>query len=302
MRARNWCFTRHWPDTDEGLALLDPTHWEHATFLTYQLEISPTTNKLHYQGYLELDSLQRLSHVQKFEGLEGAHFEPRRGSQQEAIDYVHKEESKVDGPWSCGEPKNQGERTDLASVRKRLRQGATQLEIADEFFGQWVRYNKAFSTYSRLIAKPRDFKSIVILVVGPAGVGKSRFAHSLVKYLGPHYKLPDKHTGFWCDDYSQQPVFFIDEMDGDRMRPKTFNELCDRYECILPAHGGVGHQFTSRYVVIVSNYLPKYWWRKRNAEQVRQTTRRIDIVFPFFRPPVGQLQCHCPNMCVVHHP
>lgn len=305
MKGRNFCFTYHLPEDPQGdRGLLDPDTWEHCTFVVYQLEMCPDTGRLHYQGYLELSQQVRLTHLQSFEGLEGAHWEPRRGTQEQAILYCEKQESRLDGPWRHGSPKHQGERTDLLAIQKRIKEGASSLEIADDYFGQWIRYNKAFSNYKRLKTQPRDFKSVVILIVGPAGTGKSRFAHRLIHYLGPdHYKLPDKHTGLWCDDYAGQHTFFIDEMDGDRMRPKFFNELCDRYECILPAHGGFGNQFTSRYIVIVSNYLPKFWWRKRNGEQLKQTMRRIDVIIPMLEMTPSQKACTCVRLgiCAIHH-
>ena len=34
--------------------------------------------------------------------LEGAHFEPRRGTRDQARDYCRKAETKVDGPWEHG--------------------------------------------------------------------------------------------------------------------------------------------------------------------------------------------------------
>lgn len=166
-------------------------------------------------------------------------------------------------------------------MKRALDDGVSLARISDDFYGPWIKYHRSFKEYRRVHTQPRNFKSTVILIVGPSGVGKSRFATDLCSYLGTVYKCPDKHSGFWCDDYDGQEVFFMDEFDGDRMRPKAFNDLCDRYECVVPTHGGAGHQMISKYIVIVSNYAPKYWWRKRSAAQLVQTTRRIDMVLKF---------------------
>lgn len=303
MKARNYCFTYNIPVAPDGTQPFIPLpfdEWHGVSYLIYQLERAPATDRLHLQGYLELEGQQRLSFVRNLDGLAGAHWETRRGTQAQAREYCQKEESRVSGPYEHGTPKSQGKRNDLDAIRVRLRDGESDLAIAETHFGSWCRYGKSFKEYARRTSAKRDFKSTVILIVGPAGVGKSRFAHILLSFLGSHYKLPDKHSGFWCDDYNREDTFFIDEMDGDRMRPKVFNELCDRYECVLPAHGGVGHQLLSRYILIVSNYLPKFWWRKRNPGQLEQTHRRIDMFIPLFKDP-SLTACRCPNLCAIHH-
>lgn len=278
--ARNYMvtvFAR--PGADDDLCLLRPESWPGCSFFVYQRELCPVTARVHFQGYLELERQMTFTAIKRqFEGLETAHFEKRFGSQKQAIDYCSKERSRLEGPWFYGESKAQGERSDLIAVKRALDDGVSLSKISDDFYGPWIKYQRSFREYKRIHTKPRDFKSTVILIVGPSGVGKSRFATQLCAYLGTTYKCPDKHSGFWCDDYDGQTVFFMDEFDGDRMRPKAFNDLCDRYECVVPVHGGAGHQMVSKYIVIVSNYAPKYWWKKRSEGQLFQTTRRIDVV------------------------
>lgn len=182
--------------------------------------------------------------------------------------------------------------------------GASRESIWDAHFASSIRYHKAFTEYARVKARPRDFPTFVILFCGTAGAGKTRTATRLCEYLAAsegqtrYYKLPDKSTGFWCDDYDRHAVMFIDEMDGSRMRPTQFNSLADRYECVLPAHGTAGHQFIAKYLVICSNYLPKDWWPKRNAAQILQTTRRIHMVVPLIVP----RRQPAPVVGVVHAP
>jgi len=279
-------------NAEDGLCLLAPETWPGCSFFVYQREVCPTTGREHFQGYLELENAMTYTAMQdKFEGLEKAHFEKRRGKQEQAIAYCVKpddyrgihfpDDTRVEGPWWYGAVKHQGERGDLLSVKKALEQGSSLKRVAQDFFPIYVKFQRSFKEYKRVITKPRDFKSMVILIVGPSGVGKSRFATQLCSFLGSVYKCPDKHSGFWCDDYDGQDVFFMDEFDGDRMRPKAFNDLCDRYECVLPAHGNAGHQLIAKYIVIVSNYAPKFWWKNRKGDQLKQTTRRIDWTLKF---------------------
>lgn len=171
-------------------------------------------------------------------------------------------------------------------IQRNLNKGMSLKNIAIQFFPEWVKFGRAFKEYKRIIAEPRNFKPIVIVIVGPAGLGKSRFGHSLAKLLSPdgdYYIMPEKTTGFWCDDYDQHEVFFMDEMDGHRCRPTFFNGLVDRYPFVVPSHGSAGSHMNAKYMIFCTNYLPKFWWKNRSADQIKQTMRRIDVVIPFFR-------------------
>ncbi|ALE29711.1 replication associated protein [Lake Sarah-associated circular virus-31] len=140
--------------------------------------------------------------------------------------------------------------------------------------------------YSELKIKPRNTKPTVLLLVGPSGTGKSRTAYQLAQFLGlTIYVVPPTKggSGLRFDGYNQQDVCIIDEVDGSSFTPTFFNLLCDWYEMKVPVHGTANLQFTSPYIILCSNYLPKYWWKSRSRDQVKQTTRRIDITIPFFR-------------------
>nr|WAE42805.1 MAG: replication associated protein [Cressdnaviricota sp.] len=302
---RNLCFTIN---AKEGvdLRLLDFTHptWTNVRYCVYQREMA---DHEHFQGYIEFTSQKSFDAVHAMEGMERAHLEPRRGNAKQADHYCRKpvvgclcnqcsEElahpTYLEGPWEFGVMSHQGQRADLMEIQRELNKGVSLKRIALEFFPEWVRFGKAFKDYKRIIAEPRDFKPLVILVVGPSGKGKSRFAHRLAHYLSPpdedYYIVPEKTTGTcWMDDYDQNRVFFMDEMDGSRMRPTFFNGLVDRYPFVVPAHGGAGSHMNARIMIFVSNYLPKFWWKNRSPDQIKQTMRRIDLVWPMFKREQG---------------
>ncbi len=298
-KHRNICYTVN-ADGERPLLLLDELHptWQHVKYNVYQRELG---SHEHFQGYLELTIPKTYEALHDLEGLETAHFEKRRGTAKQARHYCMKEDSScecnicieerskptyVEGPWEFGEVSHQGQRADLMEIQRELDTGVSLKRIARDHFAEFIKFHRAFASYRRLTTEPRDFKPFVMLVVGPPGTGKTRFAYNLARYLGTMYKVPEKHTGFWCDDYDGQNVFFIDEMDGNRCTPTFFNGMIDRHEFIVPAHGSAGHQLIARFIIICSNYLPKYWWKKRSLIQQKQTTRRIDVTIKFV-PPVA---------------
>lgn len=300
---RNICFTINAGEGDE-LRLLDFSHstWAPAKYCIYQREMGEHE---HFQGYLELSRSMTFKQLHLLEGLETAHFEKRMGTAKQASHYCAKplagchcnvcnaERAKptyLEGPWEFGEISHQGQRSELIAIQRDMNQGKSLKEIALDNFPEWVRFGKMFKEYRRMIAQPRQFKPIIILIVGPSGLGKSRFAHVLASFLqgnSDYFIVPEKTTGtLWCDDYDGQDVFLMDEVDGSRFRPTFFNGLVDRYPFVVPCHGGAGSHMISKYMIFVSNYLPKYWWKKRSVDQLKQTTRRIDVVIPFFGPTI----------------
>lgn len=281
-KARRVFFTVNNP---EGLLDFDAFGKKGCTFLLYQKEKGEEKGTPHYQGVMLFSKQMRLSALKKLPGMAGAHFEVVHDLQA-SIAYCKKESTRIDGPWEHGALPEQGKRSDLTAVKKDLDQGMPLASIAQVHFAPFVRYHRSFALYKRLMTPPRNFKTVCILLVGPSGVGKSRTAHCLASYLSGNdvfFVAQPKGSGLYFDDYAGQETMIIDEMDGATMTPTTFNALVDRYPHTLPAHGSAGQQMVSKYLIITSNYLPKYWWKKRSPAQIEQTTRRIEWLWPMLR-------------------
>jgi len=274
-RARRWTFT-----LNNYVSLPDPSLWEHCSFCVFQEEVGEARTP-HLQGYVEFSTPRTFATIQALDGIGGAHFEVARGTPAQNEAYCSKEEGRIGGPYTFGTISGgQGARNDLVVVRDAIRDGADVALLYEEHFASFIRHEKAFLNYKRHCQAPRNFKTVVFLLVGPPGTGKTRFAHSLMDYLGTKYVVPHpKGSGTYFDGYDGQVSCLIDEMDGNFCTPTFFNQLADRYECTVPVHGAGGCQFVSRYLFITSNYLPKYWWKRHNA--LASCLRRIDVVFKF---------------------
>lgn len=76
-----------------------------------QKEKCPDTEKIHYQGFMELKSSMRFGGIKTILRCDSAHLEKRKGTPLQAWEYCAKEESRVEGPWQYGDPpKGQGHR------------------------------------------------------------------------------------------------------------------------------------------------------------------------------------------------
>lgn len=56
-------------------------------YMCYAVETTPTTGKIHYQGYVEFYDAHRYSGMQKLLGTTDTSFHPREGTQEQAIQY-----------------------------------------------------------------------------------------------------------------------------------------------------------------------------------------------------------------------
>lgn len=279
-RATHVFFTLNNPTSQLDFSSLEK---HGVTYLLYQKEKGEAEGTPHFQGVFSLKQQKRLSSLKKLPGLEKAHFE-RVKNLQAAIKYCSKEETRLEGPWTFGsiEGRGQGKRTDLADVQARLDRGEDLGLIAQDNFQQFLQYGRAWERYIAITKmKRREEPPTVLFFVGPSGVGKTRTALAIAKQFDSYFVAPmPKGSGWYLDGYKQQSVFILDEMDGNYMTPTRFNALMDRYPHQVAVHGGQV-EFNSPLIIIISNYLPKYWWKNRNANQLEQTTRRIHATWFF---------------------
>ncbi|AXL65938.1 replication-associated protein [Spider associated circular virus 3] len=111
-RTRNWCFTIFTEDGDgEASAHYDPNtiDWLSATpqvrYVVAGLEVAPTSGRLHWQGYIELQHPATLVSCKNSLGTDKAHLEIRRGTRNQAIAYCLKQDSAAQGEPEGNEPK-----------------------------------------------------------------------------------------------------------------------------------------------------------------------------------------------------
>lgn len=123
QRSRGWCLTINNPTaaTDKLIeAFIKDKCFQ---FMVYQEEEGVTRKTKHYQMYIEVKETLRGTAIKKF--FPTAHIEKRRGSQNQAIAYCQKSESRIGSPITYGKPSVQGARNDLQELTTILDAHAT---------------------------------------------------------------------------------------------------------------------------------------------------------------------------------
>lgn len=250
VQATTWLFT--YQLEDEGL--LDTDDWP-INYCVYQLECAPTTGQLHYQGYVEFKRSVRLAAVKDV--LPGAHWEPRKGTRDQARNYCMKRETRIDGPWEDGEwtEVSKGRRTDLEVFADKIKAGATDSELAMESSCTFLRYFRGAQQMRNAIAIPRNCdKQLLEVYIGPPGCGKTYRAFTRNKdiYIKPY--------GEWFDGYRGTQPVLIDDFYGD-MPWSQLLTITDKYPCRVPIKGSFSN-FNPSKIIITSNSFPTAWYSR----------------------------------------
>lgn len=284
--SRAWCFTFNSPDE-----LYDPETARDAQgrpclpnglrYLVYSEESGDSGNH-HLQGYCELTRPMRRTGVIELLGLEGAHFEPRGGTRDEAIAYCKKRDhTYLSGPYEWGdvEAGGQGKRSDLAAVYHELKSGKTDLELLESHPATFMRNHRGLSIARALLTPPRTFKTTVYLCYGPPGTGKSRWA--MEHFPAAYWKHP---TNKWFDTYTGQQDVIWDDFRRGCCPYSELLRLMDRYPLLVETKGG-SVQFAPRSMVLTSNSLPEEWYNYNGTtKRVDAVSRRIDHFLYFSDP------------------
>ena len=288
---RKWCFTINNPsDQDDPMDKL-VSLGDSVKYAVFQKE-SGENGTVHWQGYIEWRSRgRRLTGMKLL--FPRAHFEPAKGSASQNREYCSKEQGRIDGPFEIGEcPQGPpGRRNDLEAVKRRIDDGASDIDIANEFFGQWCRYERAFKRYRMMTQVGRNWQTKVMVLFGEPGTGKTKLAMKMAleeaSALGSSvFVLNDamRHQqGVWWDGYSGQEVVVIEEFEGWICR-NQFKGLLNHCDLILQVKGGAV-SFRGRSIYITSNKKPSDWWKIETQDQREawpQIQRRLS-------PPIGRV-------------
>lgn len=264
---RNACITCYKLDKHEE-TLLNNSKF---TYIVYQEEKCPSTDRHHLQGYIEFKQM-------RFKALkailpEGTHIEERKGTQKQAIDYCKKETSRINGPWEKGTPKKQGKRNDLEEVVHAIKEKATMKELIEDHTEVVAKYPRFIDLCRLEYAEDRNWKTNIIIYWGKPGTGKTRRVYEecpTVKML--------TWTGHFMLGYNNEDNVLFDDFDEASMTLDMFLRLTDRYALTINVKGGE-RKWNPRNIYFTSNYDPHGWYDGNLAVQRRMTVV-TEVVVP----------------------
>lgn len=269
-QSKYWCFTLNNYTQAQVNIIRDSIELEQFTYVCFGFEVGESGTP-HLQGYLECKKRYRFNQIKRFLCIDELHLERRKGTAQQAKVYCQK-----DGTFEeYGEiSKGQGYRSDLEALHEDLKNGMSIVDISNEHFSSFVKYQKGINGYLLFNLPERRWMPSNIVYYGPTGTGKTRAVvdNSTNLYIHP--------GGPWFDGYYGQPQVLFDDFGGSEFKLTYLLKLLDRYPMRVPVKGGFV-QWVPREIYITSNQDPKFWFANAHPEHVRALFRRFSFVFRF---------------------
>lgn len=257
-QTRNWCFTLNNPTEAEASLFANSDY----KYFIIGKEVGESGTP-HFQGYIIFKTNKRLSAVKKIS--ERAHWEPRRGTHEEARDYC-----KKDGDFQqAGEEPLSS--TDKGQGEKRRWEEAFQL--AKEGRIDEVPGDIALRCYRTLKEIAKDHLSLPPSIDllenewhwGASGTGKSRGVRT--RYPDAYLKMANK----WWDGYQGQDVVIIEDLDTNHtVLGHHLKIWADHYPFLAETKGGA-IAIRPKKIIVTSNYaIDDIFKERENSEPLHR--------------------------------
>lgn len=233
-QSRKWVFTLF--DTTIDFKDICEINSNLINYLYTGLETAPKTGKLHYQGFIQFKRALRRKQLQTILNNK-CWCNPMKGSFKDNEAYCSKQKHKnvwfEFGTWS-----KQGQRNDLLNIKDMIDKGATMMQVAQDHFGDYIRYHRGLEKYKSMYDKKtatnrRNVK--VTLICGPTGSGKT--SSVLDKHNDDVYTVEFSHSNIWWDGYEDEKVILLDDYDNN-FRITRLLRILDQYKLQIPIKGG----------------------------------------------------------------
>lgn len=253
-RVRNWCFTLNNPS-----GLLDDEYEANTSliaYICYGEEIGDSGTP-HFQGYVEFTKKVTLKVCKEL--LPTAHWEPRYGTQAQAIAYCKKEGD----PFlfhERGTLKVQGKRTDIQDLYKDALTLMSLKDLQDKHPAPYMRMHRAVDRvrFNATVGMRRSRVPTVVVLYGETGCGKTHYCEEIAPdafYL----EAPSSSNGtLWWDGYDFQDTVVFDEFSGWVKFTKLLRML-HQGNCKIETKGGTMALMATNFL-FTSNYHPSTWY------------------------------------------
>ncbi len=280
IQSRNWVFTDYKFIIDYDKIFNE--NREIIRAIGYGIEYCPKTKRKHLQGHIQFFNKKRRGGMLKILGSKQMFVESCYGSIAQNIKYCSKDKKyKLWGIF-----KGQGYRTDLEDDKKTLDEGGTLEDIAQNHFGNYLRYHQGYRAYKKMVDKRRTkkFRKInVELVCGPTGTNKTRNA---IEGNVDAFKITGKNLKWW-DGYEMEKTLIIDEYNNDIGITQLMN-LLDGYQLRLEIKGSFTYANWNKVIITTNLHWNELHSQAKPEHQIalnRRITTISDLYNDYSGPP-----------------
>lgn len=264
----NWCWTLNNYTLEEIVLLRTLVLTGKCKYIMWGKEVGESGTP-HLQGYLELVKKERITGIRKWMPPRVANLDPRRGTQDQAINYCKKDglfeehgEKTVQPGCSLSEKENLIQ-NQLIDLRSQILAGASEPQIYEANPYLAARFPKFISKLTEWrVPEIRD-NLVIELHVGPTGSGKTSQAFQRFPTI---YNMPVKSgTTLWFNGYYGQKVVLLDDFKGG-FGLDNLLRLLDKFPIQVENKGGF-HWFVPERIIMTSNFEEKEWYDYSKREE-----------------------------------
>lgn len=227
----------------------------------------------HLQGFLYNHSVKGLHQMKEL--IPRAHFEPKRGTDDQNMKYCSKE-----GKFMCfGELPRQGHRSDIEEFINEMKKEPDFKKLVLKYPRHCLRMMKNARELHAMYHEPDDSfeKPKVQIIWGTTGVGKSRAARKYFQDKGMAYFCKDASMEKWWNGYRGQPGVILDEFRGGQMKFHELLKLLDGYGSRQQTKGG-DIVVKPKEIIITCDNNPRDWYQTFGNDENNwaQLERRVN--------------------------
>lgn len=268
-RHRGWVFTLN-NYTDKEVEVIKEMD---CRAVTAGYETAPTTGVPHIQGAVYFHGLKSLKAVKKI--LKRAHWEGMNGSWKEASEYCRKDGNML---IDEGEPPEQGKRTDVLALKRKIDEGGTIEDCFEMDFEAMTRVGKAVKEYQDIKRRKlrREWMTEGVWIWGPTGVGKS---HKAFENYDPEKTYVWQADNGWWDAYEGQEVVIMNDIRAKDIKYNAMLQLVDKWPHMVSRRGREPTPFLARKVIVTSSLPPEEVYDYMNEkDSIEQLKRRFNVI------------------------
>lgn len=277
-KGKSWLFTSFEKEKPVFFA-------EKMRYLCFSPEITPTTNKHHWQGYMYLENDMTLSAIKKKINnvwfLKKANGSPMQNKIYCGFDDYKKDDKvKLKNPKfeEFGEIPQQGKRFDLIDIRDKIAKGVSVEKLTWDEPILYHQYGRTLEKLENIYLRTqfRNWETKVIWYWGKTSTGKSHTVYKDYK-SDTHFNL-NWNGGFW-DGYKGQKTIIINETRGE-VPFKELLKICDKWPHSVNIKGKEPVPLLCDKVVITSCKSPTdiYCHSLDEDDNIDQFLRRCEVI------------------------
>lgn len=277
-KRRKWFFTIWKMNINWGEIFAE--YSDIVRFIIGQKEKAPTSGRLHWQGCIHMYNPCTMTKIRKMLGLgcgeNSGDLRPQLGNNAQVRAYVHKLKTCQGERFEFGSPSQQGIRSDLEDIKRRIEKGESHYSISQDHFMSYARYSRWAKEYQGLHLKKlsKRYRQIdVEILSGPTDVGKTRKAYDKHD-INDIYKINCGDGLKWFDGYEGQKILILDEFKNQAQLTRILDFL-DGHQCRLEVKGGTTYANWEK-IYITTNLKREEIYPNIKSHLVAPFWRRVD--------------------------